>query len=385
MESSAAEAWRRVRAQDPSYVRVRLATALEESVQEVRDSDEAPIAKAKAIAVVTGAWAPLVGANAAQKVEVTHAAPPRLPPEVADAWGKTDDMSRRRLDLDVLLEALAALGLKGKLGAHVNDRYGYLAGRDADRAADLNAMFRDPEVKAIHCIRGGWGAARLLPLIDFDAVARSPKALIGYSDITALLLALHARTGLVTFHGPNGASEWNSTNVEWLKRITWDGEAALFANPREATRALVPTEHRTRTLHPGKARGRLLGGNLTVLTAIVGSPYLPDFTDSILFLEDVQEAPYRLDRMLVQLKLAGVLERVRGVVWGTCSKCDPGEGFGSLTIPDVLADHLLPLKVPAYYGAMLGHISKQFTLPLGVEVELDADAGTLRMLESAVV
>jgi muramoyltetrapeptide carboxypeptidase len=289
------------------------------------------------------------------------------------------------LDLDVLLEVLAALGLKGKLGAHVNDRYGYLAGRDADRAADLNAMFRDPEVRAIHCIRGGWGAARLLPLIDFDAVARNPKALIGYSDITALLLALHACTGLVTFHGPNGASEWNSTNVGWLKRVVWDGEAATFANPREPTRALVPTEHRTRTLHPGKARGRLLGGNLTVLTAIVGSPYLPDFSDSILFLEDVQEAPYRIDRMLVQLKLAGVLERVRGVVWGTCSKCDPGEGFGSLTIPDVLADHLLPLKVPAYYGAMLGHINTQFTLPLGVEVELDADAGTLRMLESAVV
>lgn len=288
------------------------------------------------------------------------------------------------MEIDVLLEALAALGLKGKLGRHVFDRYGYLAGRDADRAADLDAMFRDPEVKAIHCIRGGWGAARLLPLIDFEAIARHPKALIGYSDITALLLALHARTGLVTFHGPNGSSEWNATNIEWLKRVVWEGEAATFANPRVADEAIVPTRDRTRTITPGTARGRLLGGNLTVFTALLGSPYLPDFTDGILFLEDVEEAPYRIDRMFTQLRLAGILARVRGVVWGTCTDCDPGEGFGSLTIPDVLADHLKPLGVPAYYGAMFGHVSRQFTLPVGIEVELDADAGTLRMLEAAV-
>lgn len=287
-------------------------------------------------------------------------------------------------EIDILLEALAALGLQGKLGRHVYDRHGYLAGRDEDRAADLNAMFRDPEVRAIHCIRGGWGAARLLPLIDFEAVKRHPKALIGYSDITALLLALHARTGLVTFHGPNGASEWNATSVEWLKRVVWEGEVATFVNPRLAEEAIVPTRYRTRTITPGTARGRLLGGNLTVLTALLGSSYLPDFTDSILFLEDVDEPPYRVDRMLTQLRLAGVLERVRGVVWGHCTDCDPGEGFGSLTIPDLLVDHLKPLGVPVYSGAMFGHISQQFTLPIGVEAQLDATAGTLRMLETAV-
>lgn len=288
------------------------------------------------------------------------------------------------MHIDVVLEALAVLGLRGRLGAHVFDRRGYLAGRDEDRARDLNDMFRDPEVRAIHCIRGGWGAARLLPLVDFDAVARHPKALIGYSDITALLLALHARTGLVTFHGPNGASEWNRTNVDYLRRVVWEGETVTFANPRDTEQTIVPQQHRTRTITPGKARGRLLGGNLTVFTAILGSPYVPDFTDAILFLEDVQEAPYRIDRMLVQLKLAGILERVKGFVWGTCTQCTPGEGFGSLTIPDVLDDHVRPLGVPAYYGAMFGHIDRQFTLPVGVEVELDADAGTIRMLEPAV-
>jgi len=289
------------------------------------------------------------------------------------------------MDIDILLEALAALGLKGKLGRHVYDRYGYLAGRDEDRAADLNDFFRDPTIKAIHCIRGGWGAARLLPLLDWSAIAANPKILIGYSDITALLLSLHAKTGLVTFHGPNGASEWNRTNVDWLQRVTWQGEAVTFANPKDTSETLVPSDDRTRTITPGKARGKLLGGNLTVLTAILGSPFVPDFSDSILFLEDVQEAPYRIDRMLVQMKLAGILDQVKGVVWGTCSKCDPGEGFGSLTIPDILNDHVKSLGVPAYYGAMFGHVRRQFTLPVGVQVELDADAGTLTMLESAVV
>ena len=351
-------------------------------------------------AATTAAMAPMLAAAAPRAGAVAGAAdvrppgalprrasvrPPRIRPGDTIGLMIPSSANWEPMDIDVLVEALAALGLRSKLGAHVFDRRGYMAGRDEDRAADFNAMVRDPEVRAIHCIRGGWGAARLLTRIDFDAFARTPKAVIGYSDITALLLSLHARTGAITFHGPNGASDWNRTNVEWLQRVVWRGEEALFENPREATGAIVPDENRTRTITPGRARGRLLGGNLTVLTALVGSPYLPDFTDSILFLEDVQEAPYRIDRMLVQLKLAGVLDRVRGVVWGTCSKCGPGEGFGSLTIPDVLDDHVKVLGVPAYRGAMVGHIGEQFTLPVGAEVEIDADRGTLRMLEPAVV
>jgi len=287
--------------------------------------------------------------------------------------------------LDVLLESLSALGLKSKLGKHVLDRRGYLAGRDQDRAADLNAMFADPEVDAIHCVRGGWGAARLLPLLDWEMIARSPKIVIGYSDITALILALHAKTGLVTFHGPNGDSPWNSFNRDWMKRVMWNGESAVFTNLKEPEDTLVPVKNRTRTITKGKARGRLLGGNLTVLTTIIGSGYLPDFKDCILFLEDVAEEPYSLDRMFTQLKLAGILGQAKGVVWGTCDKCTPGAGFGSLTIADILDDHIASLGVPAYSGAMIGHVSRQFTLPLGVEVEIDADAATIKMLESAVV
>ena len=286
--------------------------------------------------------------------------------------------------VDILTDTLKALNLKGKLGTHLFDRRGYFAGRDEDRAADVNAMFADPEVKAVHCVRGGWGAARLLPLLDWNTIARNPKILVGYSDITALLLSLHARTGLVTFHGPVGVSTWNTFNLDWMKRVMWNGEAVTFANLKEPNDTLVPVKNRTRTITPGKARGRLLGGNLTVFTTIIGSGFLPDFKDCILFLEDVEEAPYSLDRMFTQLKLAGILAQAKGVVWGTCDKCDPGEGFGSLTVPDVLDDHLKPLGVPAYAGAMIGHVDRQFTLPLGVQVELDADAGTITMLESAV-
>ena len=287
--------------------------------------------------------------------------------------------------IDVAVESLAVLGFKAKLGRHLLDRRGYFAGRDEDRAADLNAMFADPEVKAIHALRGGWGAARVLPRLDFGVIAKRPKILQGYSDITALLLAIHAKTGLVTFHGPVGASQWNPFNVEWMRRLLVDAEAPTFQNVKETGDNLTQVEWRTRTLVPGKARGRLLGGNLTVLTAIIGSGYLPEWDGAVLFLEDVEEAPYRIDRMLTQMALAGILRRVSGVVFGHCTDCKPGDSYGSLTINDVLTDHLVPLGVPCLQGAMIGHIDRQFTLPVGLEVELDASAGTIQAIEPAVI
>lgn len=289
------------------------------------------------------------------------------------------------VNVEIAVESLAALGFKAKLGKNLLERRGYFAGTDEQRAADVNEMFRDPTVRAIHCVRGGWGCARVLPLLDWKAIAKNPKILLGYSDITALLLALHARTGLVTFHGPVGSSQWNPFNVGYVKRVLQDGEAATFENLKEIGEDhLTIVENRVRTIHPGTARGRLLGGNLTVLTSLVGSDYLPDWGDCILFLEDVEEAPYRIDRMLTQLRLAGILSKARAVIWGHCTDCDPGEGFGSLTVTEVLHDHLKPLGVPAWAGAMIGHIDRQFTLPVGSEVEVDAKAGTIRMLSAAV-
>jgi muramoyltetrapeptide carboxypeptidase len=312
--------------------------------------------------------------------------PKRL--RAGDVVGLVDPASAtwEPVDVEIVEESLAALGLKAKRGPNLLKRRGYFAGSDEERAADVNAMFADPEVRAIHCVRGGWGCARLLPLLDWASLARTPKILLGYSDITALLLSLHAKTGLVTFHGPVGASPWNPFNVGWMRRVLLDGEAVTFANVRDVEDdALTQVANRVQTITPGRARGRLLGGNLTVLTSIVGSGFLPAFEGCVLFIEDVQEAPYRIDRMLTQLRLAGILQQARAVVFGHCTKCDPGEGFGSLTIGDVLRDHLAPLGVPAWRGAMIGHIERQFTLPIGVEVEADATAGTIAMMEPAVI
>jgi muramoyltetrapeptide carboxypeptidase len=312
--------------------------------------------------------------------------PARLQP--GDTIGLIDPASAlsEPMSVDVVVESLAVLGFKTKRGAHLLERRGYYAGTDEQRAADVDAMFADPEVRAIHCVRGGWGSARLLPLLDWPMIARHPKILLGYSDITALLLSLYARTGLVTFHGPLGTSQWNPFSVGYLKRVLQEGEAVTFENLKEIDEDdLTVTQNRVQTLRPGTARGRLLGGNLTVLSSLVGTGYLPDWDGCILFLEDVEEAPYRIDRMLTQLRLAGILQKARAVIWGNCTDCKPGEGFGSLTVLEALKDHILPLGVPAWMGAMIGHIDRQFTLPVGIEVEVDATAGTLRMLEPAVV
>jgi muramoyltetrapeptide carboxypeptidase len=290
-----------------------------------------------------------------------------------------------REELEIARESLQALGLEVVIGGHLRDRHGYLAGSDRDRAADINRFFSAPEIRAVLPIRGGWGSSRLLPYLDYDAIRRNPKVVVGYSDITALLLAMHARSGLVTFHGPNGMGRWDRYSVEHFTRVLFDGEAVTFGNPREKKEdELIQTEFRVQTLTPGRARGPLLGGNLSIVAALLGSPYLPSFDGAILFLEDINEDIYRVDRMMTSLKLAGVLEKIRGFVFGTCEECEPGEGYGSLTVEEVFDDHIKPLGVPAWRGAMIGHRMPQFTLPVGVEVEIDAAEGTIRMIEAAV-
>lgn len=289
-------------------------------------------------------------------------------------------------ELDIARESLEGLGLKVAIGQHVRDRHGSLGGRDADRAADLNRFFGDRNIKAILPTRGGWGTARLLPLLDFDLIRRNPKILMGFSDITALLNGIHARTGLVTFHGPNAGGRWDGFSVDYVRRILFGGESVTFENPKTTSdrNVLTQVENRIRVITPGQATGRLLGGNLTVLTAILGSPYVPTFDDSILFLEDVGEDWYRVDRMMTSLKLAGILPKIRGFIFGTCSECGPGEGFASLTPEEIFKDHIAPLGVPAWSGAMIGHGHAQWTLPVGARVSIDTSTGTVRMLEAAV-
>src|SRR5690606_9873802 len=269
-----------------------------------------------------------------------------------------------------------------RAGEHYGDRRGHLAGSDADRAGDINRMFGDPEVRALVCVRGGAGAARLLPLLDYGLIRRNPKVLLGYSDITALHCAIQAQTGLVTFHGPIGSGSWNRFVVDQFRRVFFQRELLEYRNPpAEDEDETVPRRNRTMTIHGGRAGGRLLGGNLSVLVGLAGSPYLPAFDGAILFLEDVEEAPYRVDRMLTTLKLAGVLDRIAGFIFGQCTDCEPGAGYGPLALEQALYDHVPPLRIPAYRGAQTRHLREQFIIPVGGQVEMDADAGNLRLLE----
>ena len=282
-----------------------------------------------------------------------------------------------REELTTVVEFLTAYGFQVKLGKHVLDQYGYLAGRDADRAADVNAMFADDRVQAILTLRGGWGCNRILPLLDYDLIRRHPKILMGYSDITSLLLAIYARSGVVTFHGPVGISTWNWFSLNYVERILLKKEAILLQNL---------SSHRVETITPGKTRGRLLGGNLSVLAALVGSPYLPTWKNTILFVEEVGEEIYRVDRMLTQLKLAGILDQLAGFIFAGCFDCPEEEdNEPTLTLTQVLSALIKPLGIPAWQGSMIGHLKNKFTVPLGVEVEIDAEQGTILMLESAVL
>jgi muramoyltetrapeptide carboxypeptidase len=293
--------------------------------------------------------------------------------------------SNDAFDLTLVEEAIVAMGLKPKRAAHLLDRYGYLAGQDKDRAADINAMFADKDVRAIFAVRGGWGCQRLLPFLDWGIIRANPKLLLGFSDITALHMAIAAKGGFVTLHGPNASSAWGKSSVDSFRSVAFDGATPLYQNPVPSEDRLVQRRWRTQILRGGKAQGRLLGGNLTVLTALAGTPYLPDFDGAILFLEDVGEAEYRIDRMLTQLAQAGVMKNLAGVVFGQCTDCRASDGSTSeFTLSAVLQQHLGMLGIPAYQGAWFGHITDQFTIPVGVRAEIDADAGTLRLLEPAV-
>jgi muramoyltetrapeptide carboxypeptidase len=260
--------------------------------------------------------ATLAPAKAGERVK-----PPRIRPGDTIGLIEPASASDEAFDIALVEEAVVAMGLKPRRGKHVLSRHGYLGGQDKDRAADVSAMFADKDVRAILCVRGGWGSARLLPFVDWDIVRANPKLLIGYSDITALHMAIAAKGGAYTLHGPNGSSAWGKASLDSFKSIAFDGAMPLYKNPAAGEDRLIQRRWRTQKLTGGKAQGRLLGGNLTVLTALAGTQYMPDFDGAILFLEDIDEAEYRIDRMLTQLGQAGVLSKLAGVVFGQCTNC----------------------------------------------------------------
>lgn len=278
-------------------------------------------------------------------------------------------------------------GLKMKVGRNVRKRTGYLGGSIAERVADLHDMFRDPEVNAVFAIRGGYGSPQLLDQIDYSLIRSHPKIFLGYSDITALHLAIHKHAGLVTFHGPVTLSRFSDYTQKYFRAALFDtAPIGRVTNPSEAN-PLRPT-HLLRPIQPGKARGRLIGGNLTLISVTMGTPYEIDTRGAILFIEDVGEQPYSIDRMLTQLRLAGKLDAAAGIIFGECSGCKPSEfqpAFESTFSTGEVLDNILGgLKIPVLSGLTIGHTADQLTLPLGVMATLDADRGELAIEESGV-
>lgn len=287
-------------------------------------------------------------------------------------------------DVTFAREQMEALGFKVVVGPHATDKWGYFAGRDRDRAADINAMFADDRIAAVVCYTGGWGSPRVLPYLDFDLIARKPKVVIGYSDITALLNAITQRTGLVTFHGPVGSSTFDSYTLDNFRRVVMTPEpAGALDPPAKRPNDLVDRVNRVMRMSPGKATGRLVGGNLTLVATMMGTPYELDTTGAILFLEDVDEELYRIDRMLTQLAFGGKFDRLAGFVFGRCSRCEvKGPTF---SLGEILRDRFAKAPYPAISGLSFGHIEQKLTLPIGVSATLDGEAGTLRLDEAAVV
>lgn len=288
-------------------------------------------------------------------------------------------------DLSRALELCLALDLVPVPGAHVTDVRGYLAGSDDARVSDLNAAIEDPDLDAVWCLRGGYGVTRILDRVNYGALESHPRIVLGYSDITALLLAIHARTGLVTFHGPVARHGLTEFSRRHLVRTIFDppcmGELALPAPPAGV---LVPESPRVVTVVEGVAEGPLIGGNLSLLHCLVGTPYLPSLEGAILFLEDIGEAMYAIDRVLSHLRLAGLLAGLAGVAIGRFTNLRRTASEGALGLETVLRDYFAPMEIPVVHGFPIGHLEDQWTLPIGCRSRLDANHRSLTLLEPAI-
>lgn len=285
------------------------------------------------------------------------------------------------------LRNIASLGCRARLGANLRAVFGNYAGTVQQRLDDLHAMFADPEVNAIWAIRGGSGCISLLAGLDYALVRAHPKILLGYSDVTALHLAIHRHAGLVTFHGPLASSTLSDYAMEQLLAVLADPRprTVIPTSSANAYRGLAEPPYAVRTVHAGVAGGVLMGGNLSMVSALAGTPYAADIDGALLFLEEVDEAPYRIDRALTQLDLAGGLHNAAAVVIGICEHCAAAPGDTALTLDQTLALHLDALAIPAVTGYPIGHIRNQCTLPIGVRATLDTRRQTITLEAPAVV
>ncbi|MGA7719532.1 MAG: LD-carboxypeptidase [Ignavibacteriaceae bacterium] len=289
----------------------------------------------------------------------------------------TDDFT----NVEIGVKYLEKIGYKVEVGKNVGKIHGYLAGNDLERADDLHSMFRKKYIKAIMCVRGGYGTPRLLDKIDYKLIKDNPKIFIGHSDITALQLAILNKTGLITFAGPMLAVDFVDEVSSFTEEIFW----ALLTSSKKIGKIKQPDDEKMFTLVKGACKGRIAGGNLSLFASLIGTNYLPELRDKILLLEEVNEMPYRIDRMLNQLRLAKVFNQVKGVILGAfinCNETDPTKK--TLTLGEVIADYFEHLKIPVVYDVKHGHIKDNITFPIGIPVKLNASRGYIEIDEGAV-
>lgn len=280
------------------------------------------------------------------------------------------------------IEETKRMGYRVKVGESCGKVYGYLSGTDEVRARDINVMFADDEVDAIVCVRGGYGTMRLLDLLDYDVIRANPKIFVGYSDITALHAAMFERCGLVTFHAPMAVSDWSGGPLDEASRASM--LRALASSEPMGELVNTPEYHARQTVVPGTCEGTLVGGNLSLITGLLGTPYELDVKDRILFIEEVGERTYCVDRMLTQLRLSGAFDKCAGVVFGDFKDCPIEYPAFGLSLEEVIRDVVVPCGKPVFAGLQVGHCTPKLSLPHGVRCRLDADRCVLEVLEAAV-
>ena len=284
-------------------------------------------------------------------------------------------------------KALRAMGFKPVHTERIIGNHGYFSNTDAERVADLNEMFADSNINGILCARGGYGCTRILGLIDYENIMVHPKVLVGFSDVTALLSAIYIETGLVSFHGPVGSTLNDTYSMQQLRNVIMHPKDTFTIKNVELTDIALRTdpEYERYTITEGVATGKLVGGSLTLINALVGTPHDIDFTDAIVCIEDVEEAPYRIDRMLTQLIAGKTFTKAAGFVMGVFAGCDTAVNSNSFTLRDIILDRIRPLNIPAVYGMSFGHVENNFTFPIGINARLDAQRMELQLLEKAVI
>lgn len=279
------------------------------------------------------------------------------------------------------VQYLEKLGYRVEVGKNVGLQTGYLAGSDQERLNDLHNMFRNKNVKAIFTVRGGYGSGRLLDKIDYKLIKNNPKIFVGYSDINALQMAFLVKTGLVTFAGPMVAVDFHEEVSNFTEEVFW----RTITSEKKIGKLKNPKNEKFYLLNKGKAQGRILGGNLSMLSSLMGTEYLPKLNGAILLLEDVNEAPYRIDRMLNQFRLAKVFKQISGIILGhfvDCCEADPNKRTFSLN--EVIIDYFQNLKLPVLYNVKHGHIKDNITIPYGTKCVLNASRGYIEIMENAV-